>query len=295
MTIYQLQNEIRSKIPLVVPRHEEKGHKYEVPHLGKIFPSVTTILQIVKDDSIRNWRLNRAIEYMFAHYKEFNDSNIMDHLENAKRTSIDLLEDAGDIGKRIHSYRERLFYNEKSDEDDISDIDIRFISAKRALQKFLDDTGYCPIVSELMVYDAQLGIAGSLDDVGLLPRIVRSGISGCAHKMFLPNPEWKQYNRCMKCSLKIAYDLVLMDLKSSNQYRDHYHIQVALYTYMFSKLTNLRPKKLFILKVSKENGTYDIEEIKDYKSALIAGKNAIKLWYSMAKIKESRKPERIVI
>src|SRR3990167_8098709 len=139
MTLLELQQLIQSKLPLVVPKHDERGHWYEVPSLARVLPSVTTCLQVVKDDSIRNWRLNRAVDYVFANHSLFTPENIMEHLESMKRVSVDLLEDAGDIGTAIHSLREQ-FFKKTIDPNDIRLTDVRAQSAVRALNKFLGDT-----------------------------------------------------------------------------------------------------------------------------------------------------------
>src|SRR3990167_6243518 len=101
----------------------------------------------------------------------------------------------------------------------------------RALQVFCIKENYIPIATELYVYSDKYNIAGTLDDVGMMPD--KNG------KM----------------------QLVLMDLKTSNQFKDSYFLQVTLYWYMFKKLTGLIPKRNFILKLNKEDGTYKIEDI----------------------------------
>lgn len=233
-----LRKLIFAKIPegSVIPRHTDKEHLYEiVPCGGKIFKSVTTRLQILKDESLITYKMNRALDYIFANYPKFTDENIMEHLDVASKQSGFILEDAGDIGTAIHNYREAYFgdwiKNKKRPESVLSYIpeyqtDIRATSGMRALEKFVTENNYAPVACELKVWDEKFEVAGTLDDVGVM------------------NGE-----------------MVLMDLKTSNQFKNHYFFQVALYYMMFRKLTELKPKRCFILKVSKDDGTYKIEEL----------------------------------
>lgn len=230
----------------VIPRHTEDGHFYEINdgkfEVNPVYPSATGKLQILKDESIINYKMNRALEYVFANYKHFDDNNVMDHLDKAAKVSADNLADAGDIGTRIHDYRELVFKEwiktGNRPEDFVSFIpkeeyDIRAVSGMRALQKFCQEKDYIPVACELLVYNHEHKVAGTLDDLGLM----------------------KNGNK---------WELVLLDLKTSNQFKNHYFFQVALYWWMFWRLMGKewKPQRCFILKVSKEDGSYKIEDLK---------------------------------
>ena len=260
---------IRSKIPegTVIPRHTDWQHLYEVVPVGRIFKSVTTRLQVLKDESLINYKMNRALDYIFANYSQFNDANIMEHIDIASKQSGIILEDAGDIGTAIHGYREDYFNKwieigarPKNALDFVppEQEDVRATSAMRGLQNFCIDKDYIPVITEQLVYDVEHEVAGTLDDVGLMRVVKREGDPGCKHEIIV-DPKFA--HRCLLCDRKYVYELVLMDLKTSNQFKDHYFFQVALYYMMFVKLTGLKPKRCFILKVSKEDGSYKIEEL----------------------------------
>src|SRR3990167_2044574 len=114
-----IRQQINKAIPegSVVPVHNEKGHFYKIMtpdkegNTGNVYPSVTGKIQIIKDESMINYKMNQAIQYVFRKYKEFNDSNIMEHLDFAARASVDVLVDAGDIGTEIHNARQKYFEN----------------------------------------------------------------------------------------------------------------------------------------------------------------------------------------
>lgn len=271
MTPASLRQLILEKIPegSVIPRHTDRKHLYEiVPEGGAIYESVTTRLQVVKDESLINYKMNRALDYVFANYQKFTDANVMEHIDIASKQSGIILEDAGDIGTAIHSYREAYFAewikHWKRPESALAFIpqyqtDIRATSGMRALEKFVVENDYIPLVCEIRVWDREYKVAGTLDDVGLMRKTLRPGNPECAHAEILIDE--KLEGRCLHCDLKYRYELVLCDLKTSNQFKDHYFFQVSLYYMMFCRLTGLKPKRCFILKVSKEDGSYKIEEL----------------------------------
>lgn len=237
----KLRREILSRLPpgKIVPEHTEKAHFYRVDGSnGPLYPSVTGKLQILKDEGLMNWKMNRALEYVSVHLEETRTPDgAMRVLDEATMESQRILEDAGDIGTLIHDSRERYFADWIETGERPKDplrflpdgcMDRRAVSGMRALSKFCEDTGYVPVVSELLVYSDRWQTAGALDDIGL-----------------------------------IGEDVVLMDLKTSNRFKDHYFFQVAMYWEMFRHLTDIKPSRVLILKVSKENGSYSIEDLKD--------------------------------
>lgn len=264
------RNIIEKAMPpeLVIPRHDERGHFYEINiELEKklrrpkkyfyfegdknpIYPSVTGKLQILKDESVINYKMNRAIEYVFANWEKFNQMNVAEHLDNASKAAADIFQEAGDIGTDIHDCREKFFKQwmktgirpEKAtdfisyDSHGMQIQDVRVVSALRALDQFCTDWNYVPIASELFVYSHQLKIAGTLDDLGTM--------------VHYKNPAGSKWQ------------FVLMDIKTSNQFKDHYFFQVALYFWMLRSITGLVPERCFILKLSKTDGTYKLEDLK---------------------------------
>jgi hypothetical protein len=294
MHVPEIQKLIRSKIPLVLPQHNEQGHWYEVTESGEVYPSVTTCLQVLKDNSLRNYAVNRSMDYIFEHQADLTPENIMEHLDKAKRASTDLRDEAGNVGNDIHRLREEI-YKGKDISGDIAMTDRRVVSGTRGIKKFLKETGYVPVEVELMVYSVKLQVAGALDDIGLMPQVYRAGEKDCKH-VWVESVQMNKYRHCTKCRRKVRYKLVLMDLKTSNQkFKHHYALQVALYTQMFTELTGLRPKDVFILHVSKTDGTYDMVDLKDTRKAFAAAKHAVNLWHAMDKVQNYYKPERIEI
>jgi len=275
----------------VFAKHNDKGHFYQICHHwmsahvdcdGPVYPSVTGKIQILKDEGLINWKMNRAIDSLRAFMSskvhelaKMEDTVMWGAIEDActvaSRVSQDILEAAGDIGTRIHDVRQAIFdewiRTGVKPTDFLSfipahDPDIRLISATRALKKFVDENRYIPVKCELFVYSHQLKVAGTLDDLGLMRRVVREpNDPNCTHEHIMC-PGGNNVDRCITCDGKWKWEFVLMDLKSSNQFKDHYFFQVALYYDMFRKITGLNPDRCFILKVSKEDGSYKIEDLK---------------------------------
>lgn len=315
-SVPEIRKIIIEKIPYdtVVPEHTAEGHFYRVltpDSKGAVpadaYPSVTGKLQVLKDPGIADWRMNRAIEYVFAHFSEMTLENLMEQLDRAARVSADIFEDAGDIGTRIHQYREDYFnawiktgVRPKSTLDFIppEEVDVRAQSGMRALEKFVKERCYTPVWSELLVFSHELRTAGTLDDLGLMKRVIREGDAECLHNgqpLFgAENPLLvydadKNVGHCLTCDHKYKIDFVLMDLKTSNRFKDHYFYQVALYYLMFCKLTGLKIDRCFILKVSKEDGSYQIEDLKQPKRIAMFAKAVIKTDDGLEFIKSIRR------
>lgn len=308
----ELKQQIEIALPegTVVPEHTDRGHFYKVMtpdrlgRTGNVYPSVTGKLQIIKDESLINYKKNQVIQYVFANYRKFTDANIMEHLALAERVPEDILADAGDVGTRIHNVREEIFKAWMSSgqrpEDFLSfikpeEVDVRVKSGIRALQKFCVERDYTPVATELKVYSHDLQVSGTLDDLGLLREILDAGDEGCEHSMLVT----AKGHQCIKCPYRYCYQFVLMDLKTSNQFKDHYFFQVALYYWMFFKLTGIRPERCVILKVSKEDGTYKLEDLKRpamlarYSRSMLITNRGIEYIRSLRKDNQKKVAEKI--
>lgn len=307
MTVSDLRQLIKQRIPdgSVLPRHTDRGHFYHIAAIDRTFPSVTGKLQILKDDSLLNFKMNRAIEYVFANYPEFTDANITEHLEKAAQASNLILHDAGDIGTRIHGYREDYFNAWITSGGRPADVraflpseekDLRALSAMRALEKFVTDRDYVPVVSELFVYDEKLELAGTLDDLGLMRRVIRRGNPNCYHDIAEEMvPALRKKFHCWKCDFVFTYEFVLLDVKTSNQFKDHYFFQVAIYYAMVCKMLGIKPTRCFILKLSKEDGTYKIEDLRELPKLVRYAKYLIKTNEALDFIRDLRKDNQKVV
>jgi len=310
MDAQKLRARISFAIPegTVVPEHDEKGHRYRIMTpdqngvVGNVYPSVTGKLQIIKDESLINYKKNQVIEYVFKHYREFTDNNIMEHLSCAEKVPETILNDASDVGTDIHNIREKIFKDVIEEKVEFKDIDflsyippekedVRIKSAIRALNSFVHDYKYKPIATELYVYSHKLKVSGTLDDIGIITKVIRDGDKNCTHELITNKNE----SVCLKCGFKEKQYLVLLDVKTSNQFKDHYFFQVALYYQMFCALTDVKPEICFILKLSKTDGTYKIEEMKQLSKLADYAKSIIKTSNGICFIRNMRKDNQKIV
>lgn len=256
----------------VVPQHTADGHFYGVPS-GGVYPSVTGKLGHIKDESIQNFAMNSALKYIEEHMHETIVDGQVDLIkaielfDEAKKTPSGLLHAAGDIGSKIHDRREEYFQawidSDQVDRPNIrtfirEDDDKRLVACMLGLDKFLFETNYIPIRCEVMVYSDKYNIAGMLDDIGIMKH----------------NGKWV---------------LTLMDLKTSNQMKAHYWLQVAMYHMMFRDLTGLKPKRNIICKVNKDYPEYKLEELAGMPKLIKGAKSVLQTGEVMEFIKEQRK------
>lgn len=252
----------------IIPAHTADGHFYYVEKSVRTFPSVTGALQVIKDPSLMNWKMNCALDYIWNSCQEKMPQDICDIqilLANAKNEPQKDFEDAGNIGKVTHDRRQSYYQDwiNTGVRPDVKDYmkeedDPRLWSGMRAISKFCDDTGYIPVATELLLWSDKLGLAGTLDDLGI-----------------------------------IDGKLVLCDLKTSNQAKDQYWFQIAMYYQMLIERTGLKPRECFVLKTSKENGTYVLEYLKDIRKLVSYAKAIIKVDEGINFVKGKRIKETI--
>lgn len=221
---------IRSQKLNIRPEHTEEAHFYRYGNY--LYKSVTGHLQILKDPGLANWKMNRALKYIKDNIYDITPALVDEFIVRAKEEPQAQFTGAGDLGTRVHNWREQWFTDiirngELPSQPSHSDEDSRFVSAARAIKKFKDEHDYQPVACELYVADHDLQTGGQVDDIGFVDGV-----------------------------------LSMVDLKTSNiGDKESYFAQVALYYYMFCKLYKVRPEKLYILHVSKVDGTYNLINI----------------------------------
>ncbi len=308
LTAQQIKDKIKEVLPegRVVPRHNDKGHFYEildgvlVNGAPPIYPSVTGKIAVIKDEGLMNFKMNQAIQYVFRTYKTYNDENIMEHLDKAARASVDIFEEAGDIGTEVHDTRHRYFQDWiKTGERPVTfdsylrpeAVDLRIKSSLRALDKFLDDYWYEPIACELFVYSHKLKTCGTLDDLGFIYQFENKEGHEMNHEMIRREGDFS----CLNCEFKAKRRLALIDLKTSNQFKDHYFFQVALYWWMLKELTGIRPEKCLIVKLSKEDGTPKVEDLKRPSTLASFARSMVRTKTGLEYIRTLRKDNQKVV
>lgn len=308
----KIRKVVNDSIPAgsVIPRHTDKGHFYEIVPLNRTVRSVTYKIGFIKDESIVNFKQNRSLEVVREYWKFYTDANIEQMLELAKAAPTTDFVDAGEVGRQIHDERElymkawmlsgkrpqNILDYHKHGFDDLDvrghDKNMQVVAGLRGVEKFVHEFDYLPAFCELYVYDDKLDTAGTLDDLGTIRFIDDKGALGCEHDIGVSK---RGYASCIKCSYRTHRELALVDIKSSNQFKDHYWIQVMLYYYMFYKLTKLRPQSIYIIKVSKDDGFYKPEKLKEIPYLIRVAKETISMFDHLERVKELRKRETVKI
>lgn len=227
---------------MVTPDHDQSGHWYLLG--GKRLPSVTTALQLVKDDSIRNWKMNRALDHFIGELTKSITLPSVEELQELKQKAKDAPQqefvEAGDIGSAVHTLRE-IYISEwlehgrrpgyalvelQQTAPEIFKYDARVTSCLLALDKFYTQMKYEPVACEMPVGHIPYNIAGSIDDLGFISS---------------------------------SDNLFLMDLKTSNHGEKlSYWLQVVTYAHLLERMTRIRVDKINIVHVSKTDATYKL-------------------------------------
>ncbi len=268
---------LRSRELSIQPEHNELGHFYRVNN--ELYPSVSAEHRNIKDPSIRNFERNEVGRYISEHYQSFTPENIDEHVKLAVESPILVRDKAGSKGNFIHDCRQIYFQkwidsNQLSkpkgsveqiarDRTDIPEIfKNEVISGCAAIDTFIKEKKYIPIACEVYVFDLKTKIAGTLDDVGI--------ING---------------------------EVILMDVKSSNQMKDIYTLQVMRYKQMFVKVFKTRIHKVLILKTGKQDRTYQLEWFskEQERAGINTNKHLERFNHYWQAVQESRKPKIVTI
>lgn len=256
---------LQLKRPLGIPMHSREGHFYQSPTTLKIYPSVTGRLAHLANHSQRNWRKNRTLDYIRDNFHQMTKENLAEHLKLAWELPESLFKQAGNTGTETHDWREIYFKRlMRGNTNSIVETykkqprkSSEVLSTLIALERFVADTGYKPLLCEIPMVSDRLEVGGSLDDAGLL------------------NGE-----------------LILLDVKTSNQISASYYFQVGIYAEMFKETYGRKPKRLYILKLSKTDGTYLLHEIQDAAKTIKTSIKFLQVANELDKINELIKPKR---
>jgi len=290
--------ELFKQAPAVSTAHNDKGHNYVSPITQEQYKSVTFFTSFIKDPSLANFKMNRALNHILENY---GSGGIHQLIEEAKLAPEGEFHNAGDIGSQVHAWRQKWFQDWiESGQIEISDgvIDtyplpenapVEVISGCRAIKRFLKETGYIPVACELALVDDELKVGGTIDDLGVFPN------KQIERRYAVPGSDDEWMNGGFKEYYKPYLGFV--DLKTSNQgKKPAYAYQVrGFYQRMIRKTFRIKPKKTYILHTSKEDGTYKLIDLTDMK---FLEKEAVYLVYASKtwdKVVESFKPKLLTI
>lgn len=270
----------------IVPCHDAVGHHYQLIYCPgqPIVDSVTSKGSILEKRYLKTWATKKGVEHIRDNWLRAQQSPAEREIVflEAENMHTDILNDASDIGNRSHELVEDYlnhWINTKVKPLSIvsfakADEDSRVISAIRAAEKFIKDRHIIPIYSELLVGSKKYQTAGTLDFLAFQGKELNSGSATCDHDFWATSNGKK--HECIHCGLKIKYELVLVDWKSSNDIKKkEYMMQVSTYWECLKECTGLKPRAITIVQLNKRNGDYDFLEVsmKKQKTAFKAFEN----------------------
>lgn len=226
-----------------------------------------------------------AVEYINVHAERFSGHEREIVSAEASRYHVDKLEEAGAVGTAGHDIVERYTHHWISNgvREDIRKFihegtDTRAIAVARSAVKFMEDYNVFPVAAELKVWSENGNYAGTLDNISLIGTVYKGneGSKECAHE-WLQKAGKKDKVGCMKCGRELKLTLALLDWKSSNVImgfgkfgKYEYAMQVAAYRQALEELTGLKPKIIWIIRLSKDRCEYEIGVVDDWKRSLKA-------------------------
>ena len=271
-----LQNQIRDKINSVfyegrvIPCHTKYEHFYKDKEDGEIYPSVTGVLSIISKPYLKQWAVNRGVEYVrdwAINMPVINRIDLYDVLERSKTVHKERFEEASIWGTDGHDvvdrYVDMWITCGKRPTNSILDLAAKDISlegkcAALGAEKFFNKHTLFPIVSEKKILSKKHKIGGTLDSLWLIGETYNrhEGDKHCSH-------EWTEKSNgdivCSLCKRQEKLSLILIDLKTSNQITSiDYALQVSTYSAILNEMCGVKAKTHWILQLNKNKPDYTI-------------------------------------
>ena len=243
---------------------------YEVDGHRELFPSVTSVLNVLDKPGIKNWAVNQTIEHSLEELNNAQDKvgdRSLTSEERAiavgksKEASSAALTKAGDFGTRAHDAIDQLIagkkYEELNLEEDIQQVVQNFWNWWVNSGVTIDPRG------DTMVFSPRYGYAGALDALAL----TKDG------------------------------KLMVCDWKTSNGIYESHIIQTAAYAKAVEE--NLlaagfspeesKVERACVVRFEKEKDGFEVQEVDNIDAAFGAFKAALYLFHFTSKLKaESR-------
>lgn len=277
--VYKLRKDISTVFynGRVLPRHTSTEHFYEDTTDGAVYPSVTAMTGIVEKKHLKQWAANQAVNYMMdflSQHSSYEPFELAEAAGHARDAHNKVLIQASEWGTEAHDLVDqyvRLWINGERPASikDIADegISHEAISAALAAEKFFNDHPLFPVVSEKKIVSKKYEYGGTLDTLFLIgrPQGKKSDNKKCDHI-------WKDHGtkghiKCTKCTQVNKLEVLLLDLKTSNQVLGNYQYanQVGAYSQALTEMVGIKPTLHWILQVNKNKPTYFVAVVQDIK------------------------------
>ena len=203
-------------------RYDDKEHKYFID--GKEVPSVTKFTGIVdKSMFLIPWALKCAERYLISNWPSYDSVGAFEReklFHDMKSAHKDELADAGALGTKVHEWIEQHIRAVLSLSCEPEwPLDPRGASAVEDFLEWENSHHVQYLLSERKVYSLRMGISGTLDVLALVDRVK-----------------------------------TLIDMKTSNGFRDDYRMQTAAYCDFYEEETQDKIEDRLVLMLSKDDG-----------------------------------------
>lgn len=278
--VHTLRSELAHAFPSgkVEPAHTQRGHFYKIEGRGDVAPSVTTVQSIESKSYLKQWAVNRAVEYINDNLPQLcsGDTGVLEHARYAHRRELDF---AGEVGTTAHDAAEKYVKHwietgekkESATEFLGADALPEEIAGTRSFDKFIKENELMPIGSEVRVWYSKGKdvYAGTIDSIYLMGEVYknRDGSMTCAHD-YSPQGNGRQW--CVKCGRMIVWKLVEIDYKTSNTVdgKNDYAEQVVAYAHAVEKITKWKFDDILILQLDKKKAKYTMFRVNNRARAL---------------------------
>lgn len=293
---------IAEKIPkgTVVPMHDEFGHRYRHVPTGMTTRSVTTKAGILEAPHLKKWSVSLGIELIDKNWDAIVKASPEDRdkwFKQAIMVHDDVFRDAGNIGTMGHGGIERYLnawmatgVRPADIKEFVPDptkpglsVDGRLYAIARSAELFMRDFDVEPVASELLVASVKHKLAGTLDGMAIVSKVLKKGADvtnlfgecGCPHQTWWSlSTRNNQLVECRDCGKRVKRVLALLDWKTSNSIdKAEYAMQVSAYWYAFAEMTGIKPEEILVVRLDKERAKYEVRRITDKVKAFRAYKN----------------------
>ena len=224
--------------------NHRSGRFYQVEGFNELFPSVTTVLDVIAKPALIPWARDAALDSVRDALGErigamawLTPEWVDEVIEEGRRRPEEVKTEAGDFGTQAHILIDAVLKGEKPEiPPELDPLMASFDAWRRAADFDFRST-------EQMVYSAKYKYAGTLDAVAY-----RGG------------------------------RIVAVDWKTSNGLYLEYALQVAAYSKALEEMSGEVVSEAWIVRLDKRTLEVEVREVRDMDTAFIAFRAALYLW-----------------
>jgi len=250
------------KIPKIERTMIDNERFYTVAGVKGYFPSVTTVLSIVKKHKLERWettlitnKIRTEILRMSEHpdWRTQKTEVVNSIIQIASESPNQRRDLAVDFGNRAHSIIDELIKGIAPPPI----LDYKYRNLVLGFEKWKKESKLNLIAPETLIFSNKFKYAGAMDAIG-----IATGSDGKEH-------------------------LVAIDWKTTNELRPEHALQVAAYAKGLQEMINLPVQEAWVIKFDKHGKlTYDEYRVANVDKAFARFEAALTLWQTYRNAKE---------